>query len=740
MSEIKSKNIELVDFSEALGERYLSYALSTIMSRSLPDVRDGLKPVHRRLLYSMLLLKLDPASAYKKCARVVGDVMGKFHPHSDGPIYDSLVRLAQDFTVRYPLIDGQGNFGSIDGDSAAAMRYTESKLTPIAMELLKHIDKDTVDFRSTYDNQESEPEVLPAAFPNILANGSEGIAVGMATSIPPHNLSEICDALQYLIVNPDAEIENLVKFIKGPDLPTGGVIIEDKETIINAYKTGKGSLRVRAKWKIEELDMGQYQIVVYEIPYQVQKSKLIEKLADLFKNKKLPLLGNIRDESAEDIRIILEPKSRQVDSNILMESLFKTTDFENRISMNLNVLDKNSIPKVMNLKEILSEFLAFRQELVLRRAKYQLSKVENRIEILEGFLIVYLNLDDVINIIRYEDNPKDALIAKYQLSEIQVEAILNMRLRSIRKLEEIAIKKEHSSLKQEQTSLKAIITSKDHRWKLISEEIDMIKEKYGKKTAIGKRKTKIESTASISEISFEEAFIEKESITICCSKMGWLRSFKGHNYDPKGIKYKDGDKERFIINACRTDKLLIFSDNGKFFTITCDKIPSTRGDGESIKFMIDIGAAKIVDIFIYKAGVDLLLASYKGKGFIVKSDDLLAQTKNGKQIFSISKGDKAYLARDASGDMIAVIGTNRKLLIFTASELPVMKKAAGIILQKYPANQHLSDVKFFNKSDGLSWKLGSKIRTENKLTPWISKRAKSGIIPPNGFPKSNQFS
>ncbi len=734
-----TEKIEQIDFSDALGERYLSYALSTIMSRSLPDLRDGLKPVHRRILYSMYLLKLDHRSGYKKCARVVGDVMGKFHPHGDVAIYDALVRYAQSFTVRYPLIDGQGNFGSIDGDGAAAMRYTESRLTEIARELLNDLDKETVDFKPNYDDQDNEPNVLPALFPNILANGAEGIAVGMATSIPPHNLDELCDALKYLIDNRECSVKDLCKFVKGPDFPTGGIIVESKESILETYSKGKGAFRVRAKWHKEELERGQYQIVVTEIPFQVQKSKLIEKIAELFKAKKLPLLDNIRDESAEQIRIIFEPKSRTIDPQILMESLFKTTDLESRVNANMNMLDKNSIPNVMNLKEILENFLEFREEIVNKRARYQLAKVEKRLEILNGFLIVYLNLDEVIRIIRFEENPKLKLQETFSLSELQVDAVLNMRLRSLRKLEEMEIRKEHESLTAEKAKLKALLSDESLRWRLISEEFDYLKEKYGKKTALGKRRTVIDNNQIDSNIDLSfEVFVEKEPITIICSYLGWIRAVKGHNYDSSNVKYKDGDKAGFILKAYTTDQLIIACESGKFFTLLCDKIPRAKGHGDSLRVLFDIGSNKIVDLFTHHAGKKYLLASRKGRGFVVSSEDLVAQTKNGKLVMSPEKDDGLYIAREAKGDHVAIIGNNRKLLIFNMDEIPDMKRGRGVILQKYKEAK-ISDLKIFDKNDGLSWRLGERIRSEMELLPWLGKRANIGRMPPVGFPKNNKF-
>jgi topoisomerase-4 subunit A len=723
---MKDKDLTIVEFTTALEERYLSYALSTIMSRSLPDVRDGLKPVHRRILYSMSLLNLEPKNAYKKCARIVGDVIGKFHPHGDAAIYSTLVRLAQSFSVRYPLIDGQGNFGSVDGDAAAAMRYTESRLTNISMDLLKDIDKDTVDFRDTYDGQDKEPLLLPASFSNLLANGSEGIAVGMATNIPPHNLDEICEAIKHLIKHPDCLIKDILKFIKGPDFPTGASIIETKEDILKAYSSGKGSFRIRSKWKKEELTRGQYRIIVTEIPYQVSKSRLIEKLVEAFKNKKLPLLGDIRDESAEDIRIILEPKTRDVNPEILMESLFKVTEFETKFSMNLNALNSNSVPKVMNLKEVLQEFLQFRQSVILRRSKFRMTKVENRLEILDGFLIVYLNLDEVIQIIRTEDDPKNVLATKFMLTEIQVEAILNIKLRSLRKLEEQALKKEYSALKLEQKTLKALISSESLRWEMIIEETDYIQETYGKNTSLGKRRTKIINETINTDINSPEAFIEKENITISCSDMGWIKSIKNH-VESNSISYKDGDKEKFTIHTSTTDKLLLFASDGKVFTIACDKIPRTKGAGSSIKFIIDIDNAKIIDLLPFSPNIKFILASAYGKGFIIKSDDLLAQTKTGKQVMGLDDKDVMKIALEVTSEKIAVLGSNKKIIIFSTKEIPEMKKGKGVILQKYKDNSKLRGIKFLEENSSSYQNItGTRVSKETLLKA-EGKRASVGV-------------
>ncbi len=736
--QTREDQINVVSFRTTLEEKYLAYALSTITSRSLPDVRDGLKPVHRRLLYAMLQLKLDPKSGYKKCARVVGDVIGKYHPHGDVAVYEAMVRLAQTFAVRYTLVEGQGNFGSIDGDNAAAMRYTEARLTDVAMALLDGIDEDTVNFRPTYDGEDAEPMVLPSAFPNLLANGSEGIAVGMATSIPPHNVGEICDALNYLIGQPECSVARLIKFMPGPDFPTGGTIIEPEASIINAYETGRGAIRVRAKWLKEELSHGLYQIVITEIPYQVPKSKLIEDIAEKFKDKKLPLLGNIRDESSEDIRVVLEPKNRSVDPEMLMESMFKTTDLEKRFNMNLNVLNAQGAPQVMNLKDVLLSFLDHRLEVLIRRTNYRLAKIAHRLEVLGGLLIAYLNLDEVIRIIREEDEPKPVMMKKWKLTEIQVESILNMRLRSLRKLEEFEIRGEHDELSKEQKELNALLASDEKCWLKIADEIKDIKLRFGPKNPMGKRRTDF-ADAPASKIIDIEAFVEKEPITILCSRMGWLRAVRGHVSDVSDMKYKEGDEERFQLHGQTTDKLLLFASDGRFYTLPCDKIPRGKGQGEPVRLMIDMeNDVDIVDMNIYKEGQKLLIASSNGKGFVVESSEIVAQTRSGKQILSVTEGNKAVVCAIAEGDHVAIIGDNRKLLVFPITQIPPMKKGQGVALQKYK-DGGLSDIQVFTLKDGLSWQLGGKIRTEMDLKPWIGNRADAGRLPPTGFPRSNKF-
>lgn len=739
------EQINIVSFRTTLEEKYLAYALSTITARSLPDVRDGLKPVHRRLLFAMLQLKLDPRSGYKKCARVVGDVIGKYHPHGDSAVYEAMVRLAQNFAVRYPLVDGQGNFGSVDGDNAAAMRYTEAKLTAVAMALLDGIDEDTVDFRPTYDGQDEEPVVMPAAFPNLLANGSEGIAVGMATSIPPHNVGELCSAMQYILKHPDCSVAKLAQFVPGPDFPTGGIIVEPAANIQAAYETGRGAIRMRAKWNKEELSHGLFQVIITEIPYQIQKSRLIERIAELFKNKKLPLLGNIFDESAEEIRIVLEPKNRNVDPEMLMESLFRGTDLETRFNMNLNVLNAQGAPQVMNLKELLLAFLEHRMEVLVRRTNFRLGKIAHRLEVLGGLLIAYLNLDEVIRIIRTQDEPKPIMMKKWKLSEVQVEAILNMRLRNLRKLEEFEIRREHDELSKEQAELQDLLASPEKRSQRISDEIGEIKKHFGEKTALGKRRT-IFAEAPLSKIIDIEAFVEKEPITILCSKMGWLRAVKGHVSDTSDMKHKEGDEEKFALTAQTTDKLLLFASNGRFYTLPCDKIPRAilkktgGGFGEPVRLMIDMeNDVDIIDISIFGTTGKLLVAASNGKGFVVETADVEAQTRNGKQILNVMDGARATLCVPVEGDHVAVIGENRKLLVFPISQIPVMKKGQGVTLQKY-RDCELSDIKCFALKEGLTWALGGKTRTELDLKPWIGNRADAGRLPPTGFPRTNRFS
>jgi len=730
--------IIVTDFSKALGERYLAYALSTIVSRSLPDVRDGLKPVHRRILHTMRQLKLDPGSGYKKSARVVGDVMGRYHPHGDSAIYDAMVRLAQDFAVRYPMVEGQGNFGSIDGDNAAAMRYTEARLTTAAALMLQAIDEDTVDFRPSYDGENVEPVVLPAAFPNLLANGAQGIAVGMATSIPPHNVAEICDALLHLLKAPNARIETLVDLMPGPDFPTGGVLCEARETIVEAYRTGRGSLRVRARWSVEQLKGGTWQVIVTEMPYQVAKSKLIEKIADLLQEKKLGLLDDIRDESAEDVRLVLVPKSRNIAPEHLMEQLFRQTDLEIRFPLNMNVLDAAQTPRVMALNEVLQAYLDHRRAILRRKSAHRLGEIERRLEILGGYLIAYLNLDALIHVIRHEDDPKAVIMAKWRLSETQAEAILNMRLRALRKLEETEIRAEHKALGAERADLQALLGSVERQWTQVAAEIGELKKLYGPKSALGRRRTELGAAPDAVAIPLE-AMVEREPVTVFCSAKGWIRAMKGHVEETAEVKFKEGDRGRFRLHAETTDKLLIFGTNGKFYTLPVDKLPGGRGHGEPLRLMIDLGNDQdIVEIMVLKPGSKLLVASADGRGFIVLAEEVVAQTKSGKQVLVLPEGVEAQVCKPADGDMLACVGDNRKLLIFPLDQVPEMARGRGVMLQKYK-DGGLADAKVFRKSEGLSWRLGEKTRTEAVLKDWMGERAQAGRLPPQGFPKSNRF-
>ena len=686
----------------------------------------------------MLQLKLNPESGFKKCARVVGDVIGKYHPHGDTAVYDTLVRLAQTFAVRYPLVEGQGNFGSIDGDNAAAMRYTEARLTDMAMALLEGIDQDTVDFNPTYDGEDQEPLVLPAAVPNLLANGSEGIAVGMATSIPPHNIEEICDALLKLLRKPSASVAELLEQMPGPDFPTGGLITEDATTIQKAYETGRGNLRVRARWEKEQLSHGLYQIVVTEIPYQVSKSRLIEKMAELFKSKKLPLLGNIRDESAEDIRLVLEPKNRTVDPEMLMESLFKVTDLQARFSLNLNVLTAENMPKVLNLKEILQAFLDHRMEVLGRRLRYRLGKIDARLEILGGLLVAYLNLDEVIKIIREEDHPKPVMIKRFGISDVQAEAILNMRLRSLRKLEEIEITTEKKALEKEKKAIKETLKDETKARGVIRDEIKGIRKRFGKATEPGARRTEFADAPGDVNVSIE-AFVEKEPITVVYSRMGWVKALKGHTDDLADVKVKEGDEIVLSVKARTTDTILIFGSNGRFYSMTGDKFPSGKGYGEPLRLMIDLpNDAQVVSLMVHEKGKKLLLASSIGKGFVVEEENVTASTKGGKLVLNPGKGEAVY-AGCAEGDMVAVVGENRKLLVFPLEQIPTMTRGQGVTLQKYK-DGGLSDVKTFTQAEGLSWSLGAKTRTEENITDWLGNRAGAGKLPPVGFPRNNKFS
>ena len=732
-------SIEPVNLRDALEERYLAYALSTIMHRALPDVRDGLKPVHRRLLYAMRQLRLDPQGDYRKCAKIVGDTMGNFHPHGNQAIYDALARLAQDFAVRYPLVDGQGNFGNIDGDNPAADRYTEARLTEIATFLLDGIEEDTVDFRPNYDGREQEPVVLPANFPNLLANGAIGIAVGMATNIPPHNAGELCDAALHLIKFPKATADKLVNLVPGPDLPTGGIIVEPREQIVQAYKTGRGGFRLRARWATEDTGRGTYQIVVTEIPYQIPKARLVARIAELLQQKKLTLLADVRDESTEEVRLILEPKSRSVDPVLLMESLFKLTELETRLSLNMNVLSGGQIPNVLGLRQVLREWLDHRQIVLVRRSKYRLAKIDHRLEVLAGYLVVYLNLDKVIKIIRSKDEPKPALIRAFKLTEVQAEAILNMRLRALRKLEEMELKREHETLTKERKALKSLLRSKDKQWTRIADEIKSVKAQFGQKTELGRRRTGFAEAPEV-ELELTEVLLEKEPVTVVLSEKGWLRAIRGHQTDLDGLSFKEGDRLKRAVYAHTTDTILLFATNGRFYTLTADKLPGGRGAGEPFRLMIDIeDAADSVELFVFTGGRKFLVASTSGHGFVVPEDDVVAMTRKGKQVLNVPADEEAVVCAPVQGDSVAVIGENRKLLLFKLKELPEMTRGKGVRLQRYRSGG-LRDAKTFKKKEGLTYvDAADRTFTVTELRDWWGTRAQAGRLPPKGFPKSNSF-
>ncbi|HWB49750.1 MAG TPA: DNA topoisomerase IV subunit A [Stellaceae bacterium] len=734
MSEVRD-----VDFADALGERYLSYALSTIMARSLPDVRDGLKPVHRRILHAMNQLRMDPGGSYRKCALVVGEVIGKYHPHGDIAIYDALVRLAQDFAQRSPMVDGQGNFGNIDGDNAAAMRYTESRMSAVARAMLDGIDEDAVDFRPTYDGENAEPVVLPARFPNLLANGAAGIAVGMATSIPPHNVGEICTALLYLIDNPTCEIAALVALMPGPDFPTGGVLVEGADSIRTAYETGRGSFRLRARWAKEPLSHGLYQIVVTEMPFQVQKSRLIEKIAALLEERKLPLLADVRDESAEDIRLVFEPKTRNVDPDVLMEQLFRATELEVKVPLNLNVLDPQGVPRVMHLKEVLQEFLDHRRVVLQRRSRHRLAAIERRMEVLRGLVIVYVNLDEVIRIIREEDEPKAVMMARWGLTDMQAEAILNMRLRALRRLEEVAIRKELETLGAEAGDIEKLLASDRRQWTALAKEVAATQKEFGGDPVLGPRRTVI-AAAPEPVIIPVTALIEREPVTILCSEKDWIRTVKGHNVTAAEQRYKEGDGPRFAIPAETTDRLLIFGSNGRFYTVGVDRLPSGRGQGEPLRLQIDLANEHdVVAMFPYRPGMKILVAASDGRGFLVDGDEALAQTRAGKQVLSPGKDATASICIPAAGDAVALVGENRRLLIVDIADIPEIARGRGVILQRYRMGK-LADAKVFRLADGLSWRQGeSRTRTETDLTPWRGPRGGAGRTVPNGFPRNGKF-
>jgi len=738
----EGSGVEVISLKDALEERYLAYALSTIMHRALPDARDGLKPVHRRLLYAMRLLRLDPGQAFKKCARVVGDVIGKYHPHGDQSVYDALVRLAQDFAVRYPLVDGQGNFGNIDGDNPAAMRYTEARLTEVARLLLDGLDEDSVDFRETYDGSEEEPLVLPAAFPNLLANGSQGIAVGMATSIPPHNAAELCDAALYLVSHPQATSEQLMIFVPGPDFPTGGIIVETRGSMTETYRTGRGSFRVRARWEKEDTGRGSWVVVITQIPYMVPKSRLIEKIAELLTDKKLPLLADVRDESAEDIRIVLEPRSRTVDAEILMESLFKLTELESRISMNMNVLTAGLIPRVLGLADVLREWLGHRRVVLERRSRFRLGQIDKRLEILRGLLIVYLDLDRVIKIIREEDEPKVELMRYFELNDVQADAILNTRLRSLRKLEEMELKREFEALSLEKAEVEALIGSNDKQWKIVAAQIRDVKKNFSQETTLGRRRSTFADAPDVGDIDLTEAMVEREPLTVVLSQKGWIRALKGHVADLTSVQFKGDDGLALSFHTETTAKILVLTTNGKVYTLDASKLPGGRGFGDPVRLMADIDeGADIVTAWPHRPGSKLLFASSVGRGFIANTDDTVANTRKGRQMLNLDDKETARFVVPVEGDYVATIGENRKLLCFPITQMVEMARGKGVRLQKYK-DGGLSDIRTFAMADGLTWKDTSG-RTwtvaEAELSEWIGNRAEAGRLPPKGFPKSNKF-
>ena len=727
----------------AISDRYLQYALSTIMNRALPDARDGLKPVHRRILYAMRELKLDPGGRFRKCSKISGDVMGNYHPHGDQAIYDALARLAQDFTIRYPLVDGQGNFGNIDGDNPAAARYTEARLTKAAMALMDGLAEDAVDFRENYDGSLVEPVVLPASFPNILANGSSGIAVGMATSIPPHNLGELCDAALHLIRTPAARDDTLLKYVPAPDFPTGGVLVEPPESISAAYSTGRGSFRLRARWHVERLARGQWQVVVTEIPYQVQKSRLIEKIADLVQNRKVPVLADIRDESTEEIRLVLEPRTKSVDATLMMEMLFRQCDLEVRIGLNMNVLIDGRTPKVCSLKEVLRAFLDHRRDVLLRRSRFRHKQIDHRLHVLEGYLTAFVNLDEVIRIIRTEDEPKPVLMETFTLTEIQAEAILNMRLRSLRRLEEVELRSEQQALMDERVELEDLMGDEDLQWGRISEELRETRRKFGKDAPGGARRTGLDEAPAIDD-SLPETMVEREPVTVVCSSMGWIRMIKGHVGPDHQLKFRDGDEGRFVLHAQTTDRLVVAGSNGRFYTIACSDLPSGRGMGEPIRLMINLeNEAEPVDIHVYQGGRKLLLASSDGFGFVVDEDGVVAQTRLGKQVQVLGKGASTVACRVVEGKDVAAVSDARRLLIFPIGELPEMARGKGVRIQSLKVRGRdcrLSDVVTLDRETGLQWRdPAGRTRTEKNLAKWIGSRAKQGQAPPRGFPQDNRF-
>ncbi len=735
-------DVQEIALREALEERYLAYALSTIMHRALPDARDGLKPVHRRILYGMRLLRLDPGAAFKKSAKIVGDVMGNFHPHGDQAIYDALVRLAQDFASRYPLIDGQGNFGNIDGDNAAAYRYTEARMTEVARLLLDGIDEDAVEFRPNYDGLSEEPVVLPGAFPNLLANGSQGIAVGMATSIPPHNAAELCEAALHLIERPKTPSKNLMKYVPGPDFPTGGIVVDPPAAIVEAYATGRGSFRVRARWHKEDSERGAYSVVITEIPWLVQKSRLVEKIAELLNDKKLPLVADVRDESAEDLRLVIEPRSRAVDPELLMESLFKLTELESRIPLNMNVLLKGRVPRVVGLAEALREWLDHRRDVLVRRAKHRLAAIEHRLEVLGGFLVAYLNLDKVIKIIRTQDEPKPVLMRTFKLTDVQADAILNMRLRNLRKLEEMEIRAEDKALREERKSLKALISSEAQQWKTVAGEIKKVRDTFGPKTPLGKRRTSFAEAPEHDLAAMEEALIEREPVTVVVSEKGWIRALRGHVTDLSSVTFKTDDRLKFAFPAETTSRCLIFATNGRFYTIDAAKVPGGRGHGEPVRLFIDLEQdADIVSAFRHQGERKFLIASRMGRGFVVAEDECVANTRKGKQVLNVKSPDEAVAIATVAGELVATIGENRKMVIFPLNQVPEMARGAGVRLQRYK-DGGLSDVTTFVGKEGLTWLDGAGrtfTMTLKELADWRGNRSDAGRLAPKGFPKSNSF-
>ena len=747
MANLINKNIEddgggstlSEPLRRAIGDRYLTYALSTIMHRALPDARDGLKPVHRRILYAMYRLKLVSNGKFLKSAKISGDTMGDFHPHGDAAIYDAMARLAQDFSVRYPMVDGQGNFGNIDGDNPAAARYTEARMTAVAEAMLVGMEENAVDFQDNYDGRLTEPSVLPASFPNLLANGSTGIAVGMATNIPPHNIGELLDASIHLIKAPNARDETLLDFVPGPDFPTGGILVEPRDSLLETYRTGRGPMRLRSKWEIEDLPRGLWQIVVTEIPYQVQKSKLIEKIAELIQLKKLPILADVRDESAEDIRLVLEPRAKTVDPTVLMETLFRMSDLEVRFNLNLNTLIDGRTPKVCSMKEVLRAFIDHKRDVLLRRSKHRMDKIDHRLEVLEGYIVAFLNLDRVIEIIRNEDEPKKIMMKEFSLSDVQVEAILNMRLRSLRKLEEIELRTELDSLQLERADLDDLLASEKMQWERIINELRETRKEFGKNSDSGNRRTELAEAPDFEEVPIE-AMIEKEPITVVCSSMGWLRAMKGHVDLSQELKYKDGDEKRFVFHAETTDKLLMFGGNGRFYTMSCSELPGGRGMGEPIRLIVDLpNDANMVDLFIHQPDRKLLLASSAGDGFVVEENDIVAQTRTGKQVLNVKGDITALICKAVVGDFVATVGQNRKVLIFPIDELPVMSRGKGVRMQKYK-DGGLNDATTFHFIDGLSWlDPAGRRRIETELADWIGKRAGAGRMAPRGFPRENKF-